>query len=82
MVYHCALWKSIGLHLGLEQVVLDVIEADNRHNQTECFRLTLQRWMQKDAGASWSTLELAITNANRGKLGYKPLAACKGYMDK
>lgn len=71
------MWQAIGLNLGLKQFVLDAIAADNPLNQNERFRVTLQRWMEMDVEASWSTLELAITNANRTKIGNPPLKASK-----
>ena len=74
---YCIEWMSIGLQLNLEQIVLDVILADHPNNNRECFRLTLEKWLDMDVEATWSTLELAITNARRQKLGLKPLNASK-----
>ena len=42
-----------------------------------CFRVTLDSWLGMDPDASWSTLELAITNANREKLSLDPLDTSK-----
>ena len=71
------MWQPIGLNLGLEQCVLGGIAADHPMNQHDRFRETLHRWMEMDVGASWSTLELAITNANRAKNSLAPLSASK-----
>ena len=74
---YCLDWRCIGLLLGLEQTLLDVINADHPNQYRDCFRLTLERWLQRDAEATWSKLELAITNANRVKLGIDELATSK-----
>ena len=71
------MWQSIGLHLKLKQVVLNAIAANNPLNQQECFRNALHRWLEMDTDATWTTLELAITNANCEKLGLGPLSASK-----
>ena len=47
--------------------------GDNR----ECFRVTLEKWLQLNVGVTWSKLELAITNANRESLGLPPLLTSK-----
>ena len=76
---YCLQWRSIGLQLGLEQAPLDVINADHRNQNRECFRLTLDKWLQQDTKATWSKLELAITNANRVTLGIDVLATSKSH---
>ena len=74
------MWQPIGLNLKLTQVLLNVIAADNPLNQQACFRNTLHRWLNMDTNATWTTLELAITNANREKLGLTPLSASKQFI--
>ena len=71
------LWRPIGENLGLKSAVLNLIEAENPRKPRECLRVTLDRWLQLDVNATWSTLELAITNANRTKNGLDPLDASK-----
>ena len=39
----------------------------------ECFREVLQKWLKQDVRPTWSTLELAITNAQKEELGLEPL---------
>ena len=39
----------------------------------ECFRVTLEKWLQLNVGVTWANLELAITNANCQGLGLQPL---------
>ena len=73
---YCEYWRDIGLQLELKSSVLDQIEADH-HKQRECFRVTLDRWLKLNVGVTWGNLELAITNANRESLGYKPLKTSK-----
>lgn len=71
------LWRPIGLNLGLNSGVLSLIEAENPMKPRECLRVTLERWLQLDQNGTWSTLELAITNANRVENGFDPLDASK-----
>ena len=61
----CPLWVEIGLKLGLRQALLDVIKLDNPQRHRDCFRITLQNWLELNRGGDWKTLELAITNATR-----------------
>ena len=74
---YCIEWRSIGLQLNLELSALDVIYADNHKQTRECFRLVLEKWLNMDTEATWSTLELAITNANRQASGLKSLDTSK-----
>lgn len=75
---YCKYWKPIGLHLGLTKEALDIIEINHHHMKpNECFRDTLHRWLEIDVNASWSTLELAITNANREEENLDPLERSK-----
>ena len=76
---YCEQWNAIGLHLDLKRSVLKTIAKDNPMNERECFRVTLDRWLELDADATWSTLELAITNAKREKMGLDPLDTSKIY---
>ena len=68
-------WESIGLKLGLNPSVLNLIKTNNLTRQRECFSETLQKWLQQDTEATWCKLELAITNAKREYLGYDALDA-------
>ena len=52
------------------------MEADY-HTLSECFRVTLEKWLQLNVGVTWANLELAITNANRESLGLQPLTTGK-----
>ena len=73
---YCLLWRAIGLNLGLKSALLNMIEADH-HQHRKCFSKMLEKWLQMDPRATWSTLELAITNANRQNLGYDSLERSK-----
>ena len=79
LVEYCTMWQTIGLHLKLKQALLNVIAGDH-HSSQERFKETLHRWLQMDTEATWTTLELAITNANREKLSLGPLDASKEFM--
>ena len=80
LITYCVQWKAIGLQLGLEPAALNVIEVDHRNQSKECLMLTLEKWLQMDAKATWSKLELAITNANRIELGIVPLDTSKAHI--
>jgi len=69
---YCTLWRPIGLKLGLQTCVLDMVKSSHHTEPRECFRVTLQKWLQLDGdNATWQTLELAITNAKREELDCK-----------
>ena len=74
---YCEHWNAIGLHLDLKRSVLKNIARDHPMEERERFRVTLDRWLEMDTDASWSTLELAITNANREKSGLDALDTSK-----
>ena len=73
---YCKLWKSIGYKLGLEDVVLDMIQSDCP-SRRECFTAVLQKWLELDLRPTWNTLELAITNARREELSLEALPESK-----
>ena len=74
------MWKSIGLKLGLEDDVITVIQSNHPMQIEECFREVLQKWLKQDPKPTWNTLELAITNACRERLGLDPLQESKTYV--
>ena len=65
LTQHCPQWYEIGLNLGLRQALLEVIKLDNYMKTRDCFRITIQKWLEQNVNADWKTLELAITNAKR-----------------
>ena len=73
LIKYCEMWKSIGLKLGLEDDVITVIQSNHPMQIEECFREALQKWLKQDPKPTWSTLELAITNARRDELGLENL---------
>ena len=73
LVKYCGLWRATGLKLGLEDDLLETIARDNPKHQ-ECFRVMLQKWLIQDVNATWNTLELAITNAQRDDLSLDNLS--------
>ena len=58
--------------LGLLPAVLDTIDGESR-SPRDCFRLTLDKWLQLNDNATWGELEFAITNANRQALNLEPI---------
>ena len=67
-------WEDIGLELGLELNELKIIANTNLLNIVACLRNTLGKWLDLNTeDATWKTLEIAITNVNRSKLGLNPV---------
>ena len=64
-------WYDIGIELGLELDV-NIIEKDNPQQSVTCFQRTLHKWINTD-DATWRTLEVALTNISRAKLGLNPV---------
>ena len=75
---YCKYWRATGLQLGLKSSVLDTVASAHPMQDRECFRETLDYWLQLNVGVTWSDLELAITNANREILGLQPLKTGRG----
>ena len=67
-------WHDIGIELGLEFDILDIIEKDHHQQSVTCFQKTLDKWLKLHPdSATWKTLEVALTNINRIKLGLEPV---------
>ena len=63
-------WYDIGIELRLKLDVLDIIEKDHPQRTVTCFQKTLDKWLQLNTDdATWRTLEVALTNVYRAKLG-------------
>jgi len=70
---YAADWKDIGIELGLELDVLDIIERDNPQRSVACFQKTLDKWLKLTPTVTWKTLEVALTNVRRQQLGLNPV---------
>ena len=67
-------WEDIGIELGLKLDVLKIIANDNPLKSVACLRNTLDKWLELNTDdATWKTLEIAIANVNRSKLGLNPV---------
>ena len=67
-------WEDIGMELGLELDVLKIITRDNTLQSIACLRETLNKWLKlNNDDTTWKTLEVALTNVNREKLGLDPV---------
>ena len=67
-------WYDIGIELGLDLDVLDIIENDRPQKSVDCFQKTLDKWLKLNTDdATWKALEVALTNVNRAKLGLNPV---------
>ena len=70
---YAANWKDIGIELGLEFDVLNMIEKDNPQQSDSCLQITLDRWLRSTHNATWKTLEVVLTNVRREQLGLDPV---------
>ena len=70
---YAADWKDIGIELGLEFDVLDVVEKDKTQQSIACFQKTLDIWLKLTRNATWKTLEVALTNVRRQQLCLHPV---------
>ena len=77
LIKYCEMWKSIGLKLELEDDFISVTQSNHPMQIEECFREVLRKWLKQDPRPTWSTLEFAITNAGRERLGLNPLQESK-----
>ena len=54
--------------------VLKIISRNNPQQSIACLRDTLYKWIKLNTDdATWRTLEVALTNVNRAKLGLDPV---------
>ena len=56
-------WRCLGLELGLTEVTLNIIEADNPWHIEDRFRICLSKWLQKADNVhtvTWVSLADAI----------------------
>ena len=70
---YAADWESIGMELELKYETLYIISRDHQHDSITCFKRTLDKWLTSNPHGTWRTLEVAITNVNRSRLGLKPV---------
>ena len=67
-------WYDIGIELGLMLDVLNLVKKDHPQESVTCFQQTLDKWLNLNTDdATWKTLEVALTNVNRTKLGLDPV---------
>ena len=68
-------WLDFGIELGLQMYSLHDIEMNYR-NCENCLQYTLAKWLDLngDDDATWRTLEVALTNVKRVKVGLDPVA--------
>ena len=71
---YAADWKDIGLELGLELDVLNIIKKNHPQQVEDCFQEVLNKWLKlTPTGATWKALEVALTNVRRQQLGLNPV---------
>jgi len=66
-------WKDIGLELGLQHSTLKVVKHNNPLQVEDCLEEVLDKWLQLNRNTTWRTLEVALTNVSRQKLGLDPV---------
>ena len=62
-------WLDIAIELELDPNELDIIAINHPLDSRKCFLITLDKWLRLNPDATWRTLEIALTNVNRAKLG-------------
>jgi len=71
-------WKEIGGELGLKPEVINNIGANfqsfDREKHESCLKEVFKKWLEVDTGATWSKLELALTNVARAEQGLPPVS--------
>jgi len=75
---YAADWKDIGLELEFKSECLEIISKNNQQECVACFKSTLDSWLKSTPHATWRTLEVAITNVKRSKLGLDPVTDVYG----
>lgn len=65
-----SIWEDIGIHLGLNMDLLDIIKKDNPNDSKSCFKEMIKLWWKQiDPPTSWAAIIEVIEN-----LGHKRLA--------
>lgn len=63
-------WKEIGIELGLKLDDLNIIEKNHSLKSELCFKVMITSWIESTAdNVTWKTLEVALTNVKRKKMG-------------
>ena len=58
----------------MDLTILKITAKDNHLQCVACLRDTLDKWLKLNTDdATWRTLEVALTNVNRAKLGLDPV---------
>ena len=65
-------WKDVGIELGLNLDVLNIVEENYRKVES-CFQETLHKWLKSTPNATWKMLEVALTNVVRQQLSLNPV---------
>ena len=66
-------WRCIGIELGLELDVLNIIETNHSNNCKACYQAMIEKWLKLNGTTTWKVLEVALTNVNRQDLGLNPI---------
>ena len=69
---YAANWKDIGIELELKSETLEIISKNN-HESEACFQSMINKWLESTCHATWRTLEVAITNVRRVRVGLDPV---------
>ena len=75
---YAAEWEDIGLELGLPLNTLEIFSKNNQKECVSCFRSTLNEWLNLNPSATWSMLEVAITNVRRARNDLNPVTDIYG----
>ena len=72
-------WYEIGLHLGLDETDLSIIEHDNPKDMKACIRKMFSQWLQNDPQPSYKHLLDALVAAGDQKAVHE---FCQKYGNK
>ena len=66
-------WQEIGSELDLHDDILNHTYSHVDRNNKKKFHYMITSWIEGGVNATWRTLEVALTNVNRRKLGLYPV---------
>jgi len=70
---YAADWEDIGIELGLQLDILNIVKQNNPLRVEGCLKDVLDRWLKLTPNATWKVLEIALTNVRRQQLSLDPV---------
>jgi len=61
-------WKELGIQLGIDQHLINIIEYDHRNDCKSCCIEMFTKWLDSNPTASWEDIITAVDNlSSNGK---------------